>query len=98
MLAIMLPSHGGNDTVGATWSRWDVDAVSCWQRCYRGDLAVARYRCRVMLATVLPSHAGDSAAGVTWPWHDVDAESCWRYYCRVMLAMALPGRLGHGAL
>jgi hypothetical protein len=71
-----MPTHGGDDAAGATWPRRDVDAESCWQRRYRGDLTVALCKCRVMLAMVLSSHVGDSAAGVTWPQRDVDAKSC----------------------
>jgi hypothetical protein len=30
MLAIVLSSRAGNDTVGVTWPRRDEDAESCW--------------------------------------------------------------------
>jgi hypothetical protein len=89
MLATVLPSpamkmssHVGDDV-----------AESCWRRYCRGDLVVARCRCRVMLATILSSHAGDDAVGVTWPRRDVDGDSCWRQCCRVMLATTLSGDL-----
>jgi hypothetical protein len=52
--AMKMPSHDGDDA-----------AESCWRRRCRGDLAVVRYRCRVMLATMLLSHAGDGAVEVT---------------------------------
>jgi hypothetical protein len=45
-----LLSHTGDNAAEATWLRRDVDAESCRQRCYQGDLAAVRCRCRVMQA------------------------------------------------
>jgi hypothetical protein len=64
MLMMVLLSHAGDSAAESSW-RW---------RC-RGDLVMARCRCRVKLAMVLLSHAGDGAAEVTWPRRDVDADS-----------------------
>jgi hypothetical protein len=41
MLAIMLPSHAGDDAVGATWPQRDVDAESCWRQHGQGNLVTA---------------------------------------------------------
>jgi hypothetical protein len=41
MLTTVLSSHAGDGTTGATWSRRDVDAESCWRRCYRVMLVTA---------------------------------------------------------
>jgi hypothetical protein len=87
MLAMALPSPAGDDVAEVTWVRCDVDAESCWRRCYRGDLAMMRCRCQIMLAKVLPSHASDGATGATWPRCDIDVESCWRRCCRSDMAM-----------
>jgi hypothetical protein len=91
---ILMLSHAGNGVVEMNWPQRDVDAESCWWQCwrwcYQGDLAVARYRCRVMLAIMLPSHARDGDAEVTWPRHDINVEPYWQQCCRVMLTMALP--------
>jgi hypothetical protein len=38
--AMSMSSHAGNDAAEVTWLRHDVDAKSCWRRCYQGDLAV----------------------------------------------------------
>jgi hypothetical protein len=90
----VLLSHASDGVVNAIWPRHDVDAESCWQWHYRGDLATAECRCRVMLAIMLSSHASDGATDMTWPRRDVDAESC----CRVMLVTALLRRLGRGVM
>jgi hypothetical protein len=47
MLVIMLLSHAGDDAVGATWPRHDVDAESCWRQC-----------CQVMLAMTMLGQLG----------------------------------------
>jgi hypothetical protein len=68
--AMSVMSHAGDGATKATWPWRDVVvshvdngvAESCWRWCCRGDLAVARYQCRVMMATVPSSHAGDGAA------------------------------------
>jgi hypothetical protein len=52
---MLLPSHASDGT-----------AESYWLWCCHSELAVMRYRCRVMLATVLPSHASDGAAEAAW--------------------------------
>jgi hypothetical protein len=39
MLATVLLSLAGDDDAEATWTRRDIDAESCWQRRYQGDLA-----------------------------------------------------------
>jgi hypothetical protein len=63
---MLMPSHAGDGTV-----------ESCWRWQCRDDMAVTRYRCRVMLVTELLNHTGDGAAKATWPRRNVDAESCW---------------------
>jgi hypothetical protein len=75
MLATMLPSHDSDGATEATWSQHDVEAESCWRQCCRGDLAAARYRCRLMPVSMLPSHDGDGAAEATWSWRAIDVES-----------------------
>jgi hypothetical protein len=116
MLAMVLPSDAGNGATGVTWPQCDVEVESCsrgavescWRRRWRGDLAAARCRCRVMLATMLPSHAGDGATEATWPRRDINAESCWlrryrgnlaasRCRGRVMLATMLLSLASDGA-
>jgi hypothetical protein len=41
MLAMVLSSHAGDGFAKATWSWRDVDAESCWRRCYRVKLTKA---------------------------------------------------------
>jgi hypothetical protein len=44
MLAMVLLSHAGNGIAEATWPRHNVDAESCWRRCYQVMLAMVLMR------------------------------------------------------
>jgi hypothetical protein len=50
---MIMPSHARDGAIEESWLRQDIDAKSCWLRCYRGDLTTLRCRCQVMLVMVL---------------------------------------------
>jgi hypothetical protein len=51
MLTTVLLGHAGDGTIGVTWSWHDVDAESCWRRCYRVMLVTA-LQLKVVLVVV----------------------------------------------
>jgi hypothetical protein len=73
LLVTALPSPTGDGAAVFC----DEDDESCRRQRRRGNLVVARCRCRVMLAVMLLSHAGNGTAEATWSRWDVDVKSCW---------------------
>jgi hypothetical protein len=70
MLTSVMLSLAGDDAMSKPSHADDGAVESCWRWHCRGDLAVAKCRCRVMLTTVPPSHVDDGTTEVTWPWCD----------------------------